>query len=842
MVQGDLISRAELFDEVDLDAALARFDELSRTTPRLENRATRVMERFQSHLADRDWDAMTEMLAVNASNEDRRRIVNAEIRLGRNSVIEDLQASVGVIGITYNTSFAVATRGDRLVLIRAHLVNSDRPDEVQFDVLQVIELDDEERVAAVVTFDADDIDAALRELDSRYLAGEGAAHAHTWSVITDAYAALNRRELPSATTGFASIDHRRAVAYAPGDLKAYVRAGWELEQDIRTHVEVVHRLNDLGAVVTHAAHGTSQEGFDAEWRWIDILTVEGNLISRSEVFDEADIEAAIARFDELAAAEMQFGNTATRVYECFRVNFEARDWDAIGAMLAEDHYADDRRHVIGAGIWNGRDAEIAGIRATSDLGVTNLTSATIAIRGQHLGLCRVQGVAGGTSGFANEVLRIVEIDADDRIVTRFTFDLEDIDAAFAELEARYISGEAAAHAHTWSVITRGLAALNRHELSLTTANFASIDHRRAAAYAPGELVSYVRAGWELGHDIRTHIEVVHRLNSLGAVVTHAASGTSQEGFDAEWRGIDILTVDGDLISRSEVFDEDDLDAALARFDELAESKPRLVNEATQIGIQLAAAYNRRDPDAYLALVSPDGLFIDRRKGLRSESEASLRQNLRAVLDVSPKSFEMTWQPIATRGSHLSLAHEVWRDHGQVNGPVAVELLTVMEVSDTGLLRVGVAFDPDDLDAAFAELDTRYRDGEAAAHADTWSVVSGAYVTLNRRQIPAATPDCVTVDRRGGGIAHEGNVDSYLNATWDVAPDVTMRIETVHQLTDLGAVLTFTSCGTSQNGFSADWRGINVLTVEGDLISRGEIFDEAGLDAALTRFDEFNQLH
>ena len=164
----------------------------------------------------------------------------------------------------------------------------------------------------------------------------------------------------------------------------------------------------------------------------------------------------------------------------------------------------------------------------------------------------------------------------------------------------------------------------------------------------------------------------------------------------------------------------------------------------------------------------------------------------------------------------------------------------MEVGDAGLLSTGVAFDPDDIDAAFADLDTRYRDGEAAAHADTWSVVAGAYATLNCRQIPAATANCVTVDRRGGGIAHEGNVDSYLNATWDVAPDVTMRIETVHRLTDLGAVVTFTSRGTSQNGFSAHWRGINVLAVEGDLISRGEIFDETDLGTALARFDELSR--
>ena len=52
-----------------------------------------------------------------------------------------------------------------------------------------------------VMFDPDDIDAAFEELDARYLAGEAAAHAHTWSLIAEAYAALNRHELPPTTLG-----------------------------------------------------------------------------------------------------------------------------------------------------------------------------------------------------------------------------------------------------------------------------------------------------------------------------------------------------------------------------------------------------------------------------------------------------------------------------------------------------------------------------------------------------------------------------------------------------------------------------------------------------------------
>ncbi|MEZ0381576.1 hypothetical protein ACAG20_01400 [Mycobacterium sp. pW045] len=60
----------------------------------------------------------------------------------------------------------------------------------------------------------------------------------------------------------------------------------------------------------------------------------------------------------------------------------------------------------------------------------------------------------------------------------------------------------------------------------------------------------------------------HRLSTLGAVVTHVAQGLTKEGFDAEWHGVAIVTVHGDSVNRCELFDEDDLAAALARFDEL----------------------------------------------------------------------------------------------------------------------------------------------------------------------------------------------------------------------------------------------------------------------------------
>jgi hypothetical protein len=44
------------------------------------------------------------------------------------------------------------------------------------------------------------------------------------------------------------------------------------------------------------------------------------------------------------------------------------------------------------------------------------------------------------------------------------FDADDIDGAFADLDARYPAGEAAAQARTWWVIAQNNAAFNRREV------------------------------------------------------------------------------------------------------------------------------------------------------------------------------------------------------------------------------------------------------------------------------------------------------------------------------------------------------------------------------------------
>ncbi|OBF99157.1 hypothetical protein A5772_13185 [Mycolicibacter sinensis] len=833
--KADLISRGEFFDEADLASALARFDELQ-APKRLGNTASHVAERFGASFAVRDWDAMAELLADDSSTDDRRRLVGVGVRCGRDVVIADWRATADV-GVQNVTSTPIATRGGRLVLSRYRFSGHDqRPEAFRTDVLGLVELDANQRIESALMLDLDEIDVAFAELDARYLAGEAAAHAHTWSVITDICASFNRYELPAVD--WVNVDHRRGSPFASSDLAAALRSFWDLTPQFRIQIETVHRLSDLGAVITHYSHGTSLEGAEVEWRMIQVLIVEGDRITRCELFDEADLDDALARFTELHPQPKQLENTASRVHDRNLAHFRAGAWTDLAETLTEDSVVDDRRRVTSSGFWSGRDAVTENLRALADAAPMPLS--VVATRGERLALTHVcspnRNLQYGQ--FSSDMLILAEVDANDRITAQLAFDVDDMDSAFEELDSRYVAGEAAAYAHTWSVVTEAFAAINRHELPELTPDWVNIDHRRGAAFATGDMAAYMNDLWEDTRDFNVCIAVVHRLSSLGIVLTAAAHGTSQQGFEAQWREIILGTVDGELLCRVEIFDETDVDAALARFDELSRSRPALENAATRNCVLIAEAFNRRDGDAIFALANDDGHYEDRRKGLQSILDGPER---RKVIDATLKTVPSTWrleiEPIAVRGSRLSLTRDSYRDVGDPNGTIAVELLHLMEVDTAGLMQHTVSFDPDDIEAALAELDARYLAGEAAAHAQTWSLITGGYDGFNRRDLAATTPDWVSIDHRRGAAFASGDMIPYIEAAWDDSPDTRIYIAAVHRLSDAGAVVTHVAQGISQGGFDAEWRDINVLTVDGILVNRSELFDASGLDAALARFDE-----
>ena len=72
-------------------------------------------------------------------------------------------------------------------------------------------------------------------------------------------------------------------------------------------------------------------------------------------------------------------------------------------------------------------------------------------------------------------------------------------------------GEAAPHAHTWSVVVGVFAALARHETPAATPDWINIDHRRGTPLAHSDLKAIVTTLNDLTPNLSNHVESVHLL-------------------------------------------------------------------------------------------------------------------------------------------------------------------------------------------------------------------------------------------------------------------------------------------------------------------------------------------
>ena len=159
----------------------------------------------------------------------------------------------------------------------------------------------------------------------------------------------------------------------------------------------------------------------------------------------------------------------------------------MASILAENFYSDDRRRITGTGTRRGRDAEIENLRVAADLGAT-VSAEVIATRGDRLVVTRTRvSMNEQEQGFLAEALLLVETDLDGRVAATIMLDLDDFEAAFEELDARYLAGEAAVYAqHVGAVIAVAYAAFNRHEVARLTTEWVTVDHRRSTPFEPDE--------------------------------------------------------------------------------------------------------------------------------------------------------------------------------------------------------------------------------------------------------------------------------------------------------------------------------------------------------------------
>jgi hypothetical protein len=441
---------------------------------RFENGATRAVERISEAWAARAWGRYVDIFPPGYRFIDRQRM--ARFETDRDRWFEVFRPFFEMTSSV--TSEALATRGERLALIRSLWIGADRdsgPSEIEW--LTIIEVDDSGAPAAAVTFDADALDAAYTELDDRYAAGEAAPYARTLETFLRIGRAAAARDWEQLAAVFAPDvvfeDHRPlgwGTLRSSTEYVASVRALLDLRSDARVRVDHVLALDDRRSLTVAGFVGNEAEG---AFEMPVVVVMEYGLdgIRRWHSYTLDQLDAARARFEALGEkgrardagetvhpverggrpdpardplATLARPNAATAAKDRVEAAFEARDWAALRALYVTDARIEDRRRR--ALISYGVDELIADRQRwarAEEHGERRL----VGTAGDRVALERVLRTSGPPDGRSEfEHLSVTEVDESGRIATVAVFDLDDWRAAQRDALASMIAGDPVAPA------------------------------------------------------------------------------------------------------------------------------------------------------------------------------------------------------------------------------------------------------------------------------------------------------------------------------------------------------------------------------------------------------------
>jgi len=265
-------------------------------------------------------------------------------------------------------------------------------------------------------------------------------------------------------------------------------------------------------------------------------------------------------------------NAAVRTERRRAATFESRDWQAWEALFSEAMVFDDRRALL---------------RTSSDWTQFRASAQFIADEGGRFAF-EVLGTAGdrlvlervhwtmidGHSAQPVDVglLAVNEVDADGRITAVVYFDPDDRATAVAELEGRFVAGEAAGCAAGQAPITdfdAAFAARDWAALRDTLGDdFVSTDHRPGwmGSSDREEYLASMRAFAELSPDVTSENVEILAWGDHGRVARTRVYGTQRDGGPFENAFAWMLVTGAGHIRQIEVWGVDEVDAALGAFE------------------------------------------------------------------------------------------------------------------------------------------------------------------------------------------------------------------------------------------------------------------------------------
>jgi class 3 adenylate cyclase/tetratricopeptide (TPR) repeat protein len=858
-----LVTRTEVFEPEREAEALARFDELCQGATSAEppqpfaNAASRLLQRGIRCWAARDWDGLLAELSPALRMDDRRRMMRLEI--GYTDFIAQFRMLFDQPASRWHATL-LATRGERLSLHRtsfaAEVAEGGGALEAD-DHLSLTEVDRDGRWIASVTFDLADEDAAYAELDARWEVGEGTAHPAAAAWRRGLVAALNPRDWDAVRALYSPAvtarDHRLVGWGTLRGLNAYLealRSMFALAPDARMRGNHL-RTSSRGLIIDSMWVGT-RDGGAFESPFLAVVEIDASGTAQClDFYDPHHLGDAIARFKLLSTAPPPepFANAATRAGDRLLAAWEARDWSRVEAVFAAGFRQIDHSKLSRLDL--DRDQQVASLRYAAELPGSRFTGQALATRGERSALGRIRNdIEGGDVG-PSELTSLVVSEVDERgdFIAFVRYDADDVDAASAELDARYDAGEGAMHAAHGAIMHAFTHAVVSRDwnpvLALCAPEFIEHDHRSLAVLG----TTRGAAAWAQNFSTLVDLapDTVYRSDHFRSAARGFCSvGTwvgSRDGGRYEIPLIAILELDDrDRLARADIYDPDQLDQALARFDALSTGAVPNPLAAVAKGNAATAGLDRwpvfdigaaTDWDELLASCAPDMVFEDRQgfarlSGDREMMIASLRERV-------ANGARAERQLLGTAGERIAITRMLWAG-GPADGRFEIEYLSVLEVDTSGLVVAIILFGLDDTRAAQREAWARWAaiDPAAGAVAAPYGEVLDAANGRDLARYRALFADQLVLEDHRHGLRIEG-LDTYAERVallWQQAPDA--RIDGGWfwpALARHGAVAVTRRLGALADEFL--W----LFTVEHGRIARIELFSLDAVDAAVARLAE-----
>ncbi len=874
-----LAAQLEMFAEMDADAALARFEALAAERPPPARRrvppnaATANVARLDMAIAARDEAALADLFSDPAEAVHHPTGVTYD----REGLLASARSLLGARD-TRLAHEPLATLGDSLALCRRRtsfcaLAEGDVAPfgVVERDDVVLVEVDARGAHRRAESFATDHLGDAIARLYERYaellpagtarIRAEGVARSVAVTVPFD-----DRLAAVYAPT-IEAVDHRRLGTWSARGIDAVLRnaaSARAMGRDLVSLDEDVLALRSDACLVHRSHRGiadASGGAFEFSLLLLRTFGLDGR-VTRFEVFDDGAETAALARFDELTAARARFAelastaaterieNTATRTAERFAERWSALDTEGMAALLAPTFRNLDRRRLLVTDL--DREGFLASYRPLiARAERVEIANELLATRGDRLALFRTCHVALYDEGIgAVEVafLHLAEGDPIGRVVTSVIFDPDALDAAYAELDARYAAGEGAATPSVCAAWQRFADAFARRDWDAAAAQYAAAlvvhDHRRLgweSIQGPEAYVASLRALAELAPDVRIQSDHV-AMNERGLLWVGRWLGSREGGpFDSPWIVVSEHDATG-CVLRFDTYDLDQEAAARARFAELGHDPLRIPpNAATRAADRIGALIGEGGWTALRALTAPDFAFDDRRKRALVSGDVELYVRHLQVVRSYP-NLKTTRELLGTFGDRIAVARLAYSG-GPEGSAFEGEFLLLTEVDAAGQVRTLIHFDPEDRAAAFAEAQARFVAGEAGGD-EGQAAIAAFGGAIGRRDWKAVrdccTDDFVTEDHRRLGLSSFG-VDDYvqaLRALTDLAPDVAPASHRILAWSRHGRVFLTRTVGTRDGG-PFEHVTLIVAATRGARIRRIEVFEIGDAERALARFAELS---